>query len=162
MLGFRRRTVTLLVATALALAALSVMINSVLAASAPTAKRALVGAFKNPLGAKGRTLGLSIVTIPAGVTLPLHHHLGTQVSYIQTGILRYTVRSGRVRVMKGLADQSPKLVRTISAGQTGSLTAGEWIVEQPSDIHMAMAKTKVVVLLASLLKNGAPAATPVG
>jgi quercetin dioxygenase-like cupin family protein len=150
-----------LVATALALIALSVTISSVLAASSPTAKRDLLGAFKNPLGAKGRTLGLSIVTIPAGVTLPLHHHLGTQVSYIQKGILRYTVRAGHVTVMKGLADQSPKVVRTISAGQTASLTPGEWIVEQPSDIHMAMAKTRVVVLIASLLKNGAPAATPV-
>jgi quercetin dioxygenase-like cupin family protein len=150
-----------LVATALALIALSVMISSVLAAASPTAERDLLGAFKNPLGAKGRTLGLSIVTIPAGVTLPLHHHLGTQVSYIQKGILRYTVRAGRVRVMKGLADQSPQVVRTISAGQTASLTPGEWIVEQPSDIHMAMAKTRVVVLIASLLKNGAPAATPV-
>jgi hypothetical protein len=128
---------------------------------AGAAQRQLVGAYKNPVGGTGRTLGLSIVTIPAGVRLPLHFHQGTQLAYVQTGILSYTVRSGRVRVMSGLADQSPKLVRTIGAGQTGDITSGQWIVEQPSTIHTAQAKTKVVVLLATLLKNGAPPATPV-
>jgi quercetin dioxygenase-like cupin family protein len=125
------------------------------------AQRQLVGAYKNPVGVTGRTLGLSIVTIPAGVRLPLHFHEGTQVAYIQSGILTYTVKSGQVRVMSGLADQGPKLVRTISAGQSGDIPAGQWIVEQPSTIHSAEAKTKVVVLLATLLKTGAPAATPV-
>jgi hypothetical protein len=125
------------------------------------AQRQLVGAYKNPVGVTGRTLGLSIVTIPAGVRLPLHFHEGTQVAYIQTGILTYTVKSGQVRVMSGLADQGPRLVRTISAGHTGDITSGQWIVEQPSTIHSAQAKTKVVVLLATLLKTGAPPATPV-
>lgn len=127
---------------------------------AGAAQRQLVGAFENPVGAPGRTLGLSIVTIPAGVKLPLHFHEGTQVAYIQTGILSYAVKSGQVRVMSGLADQKPKLVRRISAGETGQITAGQWIVEQPTTIHSAQAKTNVTVLLATLLKNGAPAATP--
>ncbi len=130
--------------------------------SAPTAKRELVGAVKNPLGARGRTLGLSRVVIPAGVKLPLHYHEGTQVSYIASGVLRYSVKTGLVTVMRGLADQNPRVVRKVSAGQRGSLTAGEWIVEQPSDHHFAQAKTRVVVWIASLLRNGAPAATPLG
>jgi CRP-like cAMP-binding protein len=91
----------------------------------------------------------------------LHFHEGTQVSYIDQGVLSYTVKTGSVRVMKGLADQSPRLVRTIRAGQTGTITAGEWIVEQPTVHHTAMAKVRVVVLLATLLRNGAPPATPV-
>jgi uncharacterized membrane protein len=130
--------------------------------SAPTAKRELLGAFKNPLGARGRTLGLSRVVIPAGVKLPLHYHEGTQVSYIATGALRYSVKTGSVTVMRGLADQNPRVVRKIRAGQSGTLTAGDWIVEQPSDHHFAQAKTRVVVWLATLLRNGAPAATPLG
>ena len=128
---------------------------------AGASQRQLVGAFKNPIGVTGRTLGLSIVTIPAGVKLPLHFHEGTQVAYIQSGILSYSVKSGQVRVMSGLADQGPTLVRTIRAGQTGQITAGQWLVEQPTTIHSAQAKTNVVVLLSTLLKNGAPAATPV-
>jgi quercetin dioxygenase-like cupin family protein len=128
---------------------------------AGAAKRQLVGAVKNPLGATGRTLGLSVVTIPAGVKLPLHFHEGTQVAYIQSGVLKYSVKSGQVRVMSGLADQSPTVVRTIGAGQTSNITPGQWFIEQPSIVHSAQAKTNVVVLLATLLRNGAPAATPV-
>jgi hypothetical protein len=131
------------------------------ATPAPTATRAMLAGVKNPVGAKGRTLGLSRVTIPTGVVLPLHHHEGTQVAYVQQGILLYSVRSGSVRVMRGLADQQPKLVRMIRAGQTGAIKAGQWLIEQPTTIHSAKAKVRVVVLLASLLRNGAPAATPV-
>jgi hypothetical protein len=161
LLNFRRLAVATVAAAALGLAALGGAMAASPGASKPAPKRELVGAYKNPVGAKGRTLGLSIVTIPTGVRLPLHYHEGTQVSYIQQGVLQYTVKSGSVRVMTGLADESPLLVRTISAGQTGTITAGQWIVEQPSVKHTARAKVKVVVLLATLLKNGAPPATPV-
>jgi quercetin dioxygenase-like cupin family protein len=44
-------------------------------------------------GAAGRTLGLSRVTIPVGGKIALHHHQGTQVAYIQSGVLTYTVKS---------------------------------------------------------------------
>jgi hypothetical protein len=135
--------------------------SAVEAASAPTAKRELLGSFVNPVGAKGRTLGLSRVTIPAGVVLPLHFHEGTQVAYIDQGTLRYSVKSGQVRVMSGPTSGSPKLVRIIRAGQSGDILAGQWLVEQPTTIHTAKGVTRVVVILANLLKNGAPAATPV-
>jgi hypothetical protein len=160
LLNRRRFSIAALTVAALGLAWLGGALAASGGAAAPAAKRELVGAFKNPVGARGRTLGLSIVTIPGGVKLPLHYHEGTQVSYIQQGTLIYSVKRGSVRVMTGLADASPRLVRTISAGQTGKITAGQWIVEQPSVHHFAQAKVKVVVLLATLLKNGAPAATP--
>jgi quercetin dioxygenase-like cupin family protein len=112
-------------------------------------------------GAAGRTLGLSRVTIPAGGKIALHHHQGTQVAYIQSGVLTYTVKSGGVRVMTGPADH-PTVVRKINGGQTGRINAGEWIVEQPSTIHQATnsGKTKIVIYLATLLKAGAPPSTP--
>jgi hypothetical protein len=115
----------------------------------------------NPVGANGRTLGLSRVTIPAGVLLPLHYHEGTQVAYVDAGILRYSVKSGHVQVMSGPASGSPKLLRTIGPDQSGDIKASQWLVEQPTTIHTAKGVTRVVVLLANLLKNGAPAATPV-
>jgi quercetin dioxygenase-like cupin family protein len=148
-------------AVALAAAWLGGAISAGGATPAPTATRAMLAGVKNPVGAKGRTLGLSRVTIPTGVVLPLHHHEGTQVAYVQQGILLYTVRSGSVRVLQGLADQKPRLVRMITAGQTGTIKAGQWLIEQPTTIHTAKAKVRVVVLLASLLRNGAPPATPV-
>ncbi|HWN73561.1 MAG TPA: hypothetical protein VNN15_07140, partial [Solirubrobacterales bacterium] len=54
-------------------------------------------------------------------------------------------------------------VRKIAAGQTGRLSAGQWIVEQPSDIHEAANRGSkpVVIYLATLLQTDAPPATPV-
>jgi quercetin dioxygenase-like cupin family protein len=54
-------------------------------------------------------------------------------------------------------------VRSIKAGQTGRISAGQWIVERPSTIHQAAnnGSTPVVIYLATLLRKGAPPATPV-
>ena len=112
-------------------------------------------------GAAGRTLGLSRVTIPAGGTIALHHHEGTQIAFIQKGVLTYTVKAGSVTVMKGPADDGTK-VRTIGSGQTAKIKSGQWIVEQPSTIHQAAnnGSSKIVIYLATLLKTGAPPSTP--
>ena len=112
-------------------------------------------------GVKGHTLGLSRVTIPPGGQIALHHHQGTQVAYIQAGVLSYTVKSGSVTVRQGPAD-NPTVVRKIANGQTGTIKAGQWIVEQPSTIHRAANKgaTKIVIYLSTLLKRGAPPSTP--
>ncbi|HEX2707312.1 MAG TPA: hypothetical protein VHM66_04795 [Solirubrobacterales bacterium] len=114
-------------------------------------------------GAPDRTLVLSRVMVEAGAKLALHHHLGTQVAHIQSGTLTYTVRRGSVIVRKGESDQHPVTVRSIKAGQTGRIRSGQWIVEQPSDIHDAANRgsTPVVIYLATLLEAGAPPATPV-
>ncbi|HEX7058347.1 MAG TPA: hypothetical protein VF176_00655 [Solirubrobacterales bacterium] len=112
-------------------------------------------------GAPNRSLILSRVAVDPGAELALHYHLGSQVARIQSGVLRYTVQHGSVVVRRGESDRGPQVVRTIKAGQTGSIHAGEWIVEQPSDIHRAANKGSrpVVIYLATLLKTGAPPAT---
>ncbi len=114
-------------------------------------------------GAPDRSLVLSRVEVEPGAKLALHHHLGTQVARIESGTLTYTVRRGAVVVRKGESDQDPAKVRTIAAGQTGRIRAGQWIVEQPSDIHEAANRggAPVVIYLATLLKQGAPPPTPV-
>jgi len=112
----------------------------------------------NPIGAKGKALGLSRVVIQPGAKIPLHYHEGTQVSYIQSGTLTYTVRDGGVKVMTGPGDDG-KVVRRIKAGQTGKIKAGQWIVEQPTTIHRAnnFGDDKIVIYLSNLLdKNAAP------
>ncbi|MFP5388532.1 MAG: hypothetical protein ACLGG5_04455 [Thermoleophilia bacterium] len=129
----------------------------------PTAVRNALAQTDQVQGAPGRTLVLSRVVVQPGAKLALHHHLGTQVAHIQAGVLTYSVRSGSVVVRSGESDQQPQTVRTIAAGQTGRIAAGQWIVEQPSDIHQAANRgsTPVVIYLATLLKKGAPPATPV-
>ena len=161
MISLGRRTVAL---AALVLLVAGGAIGWALAGtgSTPTAKREALAATDKPEGAKGRTLGLSRVTIPAGAELALHHHEGTQIAHIDKGTLTYTVVEGAVEVRKGAADEDPKLVRKIKAGQTGKIKAGQWIVEQPTDHHMAANRTdgKIVIYLSTLLRKGAPPSTP--
>lgn len=110
----------------------------------------------NPNGAPGRALGLSRVVIQPGAKIPLHMHEGTQLGYIQSGTLTYTVEKGRARVMRGPGDAA-KPVRVIKAGQTARVKAGQWLIEQPSNHHRAANKGKkpVVILLSTLLRKNA-------
>jgi quercetin dioxygenase-like cupin family protein len=130
---------------------------------APTAVRDALAQTSKVQGAPQRMLVLSRVVVEPGAQLALHHHEGTQVAHIQAGTLTYTVRRGSVSVRGGQSDQDPRLVRTIRAGQTARIAPGEWIVEQPSDIHQAANRggKPVVIYIATLLKKGAPPATPV-
>jgi quercetin dioxygenase-like cupin family protein len=106
---------------------------------------------------------LSRVTVNPGAKLALHHHLGTQISRVVSGTLTYTVEDGSAVLREGEADQSPVKVRTIKAGQTAQVRSGQWLVEQPSDIHRAANRgsVPVVIYLATLLETGAPPSTPV-
>ena len=127
---------------------------------APT-REALAQVAKPP-GAPGRTLGLSRATIPARTALAPHRHPGDQIAYIERGTLTYTVRTGVVRVYRGAADATPQLVRTIRAGETGRVRAGEWVVERQGDVHFGANRGRrpVVILLATLFTNGSPASIP--
>jgi hypothetical protein len=129
----------------------------------PTVVRNALAQTTHVEGAPDRTLALSRVAIDPGAKLALHHHLGTQVARVQSGVLSYTVRRGSVVVSRGAPDQHPEIVRSIKAGQTGLIHPGQWIVEQPSDIHEAANRgsTRIVIYLATLLETGAPPATPV-
>src|SRR3954447_7237345 len=117
----------------------------------------------NPVGAKGRTLGLSRVTIPAHTALALHRHPGVQIAYIQSGTLTYTVKTGAVPVYHGAADQKPRLVRTVRAGHSGRVPAGDWVVERPGTIHFGAnnGSRPLVILLATLFTDGGPPSIPV-
>ena len=66
-------------------------------------------------------------------------------------------------VREGDAEKDPRRVRSIAAGQTARIRPGQWLVEQPSDVHEAANRgsTPVVIYLATLLRTGAPPATPV-
>ena len=128
---------------------------------APT-REALAQVVKPP-GAPGRTLGLSRVTIPARTALAPHRHPGDQIAYIERGTLTYTVRTGVVRVYRGAADASPRLVGTVRAGQTTRVPAGEWVVERQGDVHFGANRGRrpVVILLATLFTSGSPPSIPV-
>jgi quercetin dioxygenase-like cupin family protein len=159
------RSRTLIVVAVLVAFALGVVLPGALArgGSEPTAVRTALARTEKVQGAPDRTMVLSKVVVEPGAKLALHHHLGTQISRVASGTLTYTVRQGSAVLREGDAEKEPQLVRTIEAGQTARIKAGQWLVEQPSDIHEAANRgsAPVVIYLATLLKTGAPPATPV-
>jgi len=124
--------------------------------------RTVLAQAVDPTGARGRTLALSRVTIPAHTALALHRHPGTQVAYIEQGTLTYTVKRGSVPVYRGAADQHPRLVRRVTGGHSGTVHSGEWVIERPSTIHFGAnnGDRSLVILLATLFTNGSPPSIP--
>ena len=160
---FRSRTgVAALVAAAFALGAL---LPGAFArdTAEPTVVRSALAQTSKVEGAPNRTMVLSKGVVQPGAMLPLHHHLGTQISRVVSGTLTYTVRRGSAALREGEADQRPRLVRTIGDGQTARIRPGQWLVEQPADVHEAANRgtAPVVIYIATLLEKGAPPATPV-
>lgn len=156
-----RRVIVLPALTLTLLAAGGGLGYSVGAADAPapaSVSREPLAATSAVRGARGRTLGLTRVTVMPGAKLATHHHPGTQIARIANGTLTYTVETGRVRVMRGDAEDAT-FVRTIKAGQTGRIRTGQWIVEQPNEVHHAANRgtEPVVIYLATLFRDGAPA-----
>jgi quercetin dioxygenase-like cupin family protein len=126
--------------------------------AAPAVSRAALARQVDPVGAEGRTLGLARVRVAPRARLALHQHPGTQLAYLERGVLTYTVQTGSVEVRRGPGDRPRNPVRTIGAGQTARIRAGEWIVEQPGTVHRARneGRAAVVIVLATLFPNGSP------
>src|SRR3954451_1054283 len=126
-----------------------------------TVTREPLASAGHPRGSVHRTLGLSRVTVMPGTTLALHHHPGTQIGYVERGVLTYTVEQGRAKLMAGTGDD-PRLVRVIHAGETAKVRPGRWLIEQPTDHHHAVnnGSVPVVIYLSTLLKDGEPASIP--
>jgi quercetin dioxygenase-like cupin family protein len=129
--------------------------------AAPAPSRVVLGAA-TAFGTHGKVLGLTSITIPAGAVIPKHHHPGTQVATILAGTLSYHVYAGTVPVYRQVAG-APVLAFRIRPGHTGTLRAGDTLIEQPSDVHQAENHgTKAVrVIIATLFPAGAPPSIPV-
>lgn len=163
MTRIRRRHVWIAVAIAAAFA-LGTLLPAAFGSSQapPTAVRHALAQTDSVRGAPSRTMVLSKVVVEPGAKLATHHHLGTQISRVVAGTLTYTVRRGSATLNSGEAEH-PHLIRRIQAGQTAQIHPGQWLVEQPSDIHEAANRGSkpVVIYLATLLETGAPPSTPV-
>lgn len=156
-----RRLLALPVLTASLLASGAGLGYAVGAADEPapvTVSREPLARSEQVRGAPEHALGLTRVTVMPGSTLASHHHPGTQISRVANGTLTYSVETGKVRVMRGDAED-PTYVRTIRAGRTGRIRTGQWIVEQPDEVHHAANKgtEPVVIYLATLFPEDAPA-----
>ncbi|HEX4686354.1 MAG TPA: cupin domain-containing protein [Nocardioides sp.] len=165
LLSLVRSRSTAVIVTAVVVTAGFQIAEAVAAPQAPSAPvtvtREPLASAGHPRGAPPRTLGLSRVTVMPGTTLALHHHPGTQIGYVDSGVLTYTVEQGRARLMAGTGDD-PRLVRVIRAGQTAKVHPGQWLIEQPTDHHHAQNRgtVPVIIYLATLFEDGEPASIP--
>jgi quercetin dioxygenase-like cupin family protein len=159
----RRRTPVVLASAAVLTAGLQ-LTAALAAPQAPTpvtVTREPLASAGRPRGAEHRTLGLARVTVMPGTTLALHHHPGTQIGYVDSGVLTYTVEKGHAKLMAGTGDD-PRLVRVIHAGETAKVRPGHWLIEQPGDHHHAENRgtVPVVIYLSTLFEDGASASLP--
>ena len=127
------------------------------AASIPPVVRAVLAAG-DPSAAPGQHLELVRYTIQPGTQLALHRHPGMQLAFIESGTLTYTVEQGEV-----IVHQPDGKERSVKAGSTGTLAAGEWIAETEGVVHFGVndGLLPVVILAASLLETGQPPAIAV-
>jgi quercetin dioxygenase-like cupin family protein len=111
-----------------------------------------------PANAPGQQLYLEEVTISPGVTLPKHIHEGTQIANIRNGTLIYVIESGTADVTR--ADGTEE---QFTGPLTIELNAGDSIVEREDLVHYSQnpGDEPIVIILAVLLREGAPFSTPV-
>jgi hypothetical protein len=147
---------------AVALAALVATAHTATPTSAPKAQRIELAAGL-PAFAPGYRLSLTRAVVPPGASFPPHRHPGMQVAYVESGTLQYTVFRGHVKIYRGPPEGSPRVVRVVTAGHTGSIATGDWIIETPSLWHKATNRGRktVVIVLAALLRADEPPAIPV-
>lgn len=128
---------------------------------APTAVTVTSMGPVQPENAPGQALYLVRYAIAPGTKLPLHHHEGTQIGLVLSGVLTYRVVSGEVPVFRTEAGGKAELLRTVHAGETARINAGEWVVEEPEDHHWGAndGTEPVLIITSALLRDGAPLAT---
>ena len=112
----------------------------------------------SPGNAPGQELYLQEVRIAPGAKLAVHLHEGTQVASVRSGVLTYNIVSGTATVTR--ADGT---VAELTGPKTIRLRPRDVITETATVVHYGANATKkpVVILVAALLVQGAPLATPV-
>jgi quercetin dioxygenase-like cupin family protein len=110
-----------------------------------------------PANAPGQVLYLQEVRIAPGAKLPVHFHEGTQVASVRKGVLTYEIVAG-----SATRTRADGTVETFDAPATNKLPKGDALLEPESDEHRGSNDTKktVMILVAALLAQGAPLATP--
>ena len=111
-----------------------------------------------PANAPGQRLYLQRVTIQPGARLDTHYHDGTQVARVVDGTLTYDIVEGTAEVVR-----EDGTVETFTAPDSITLETGDALTETSDLVHYGSndGDVPVVVLLAALLADGAPLATPV-
>ena len=116
-----------------------------------------------PQAAPGQSLYLVRYVIPPHTTLIVHRHEGTQIGLVVSGNLTYSVVRGAVPVFRTGSDGKPVRIDVVTSGQRRVIDPGQWVVETAGDVHSGanLGEVPLVIFTSSLLRKGAPLATPV-
>jgi hypothetical protein len=111
-----------------------------------------------PANAPGERLYLQRVTIEPGARLDTHRHEGTQIARVVDGTLTYDIVEGTAEVTR-----RDGLVESFTGPTTVTLERGDALTETDDLIHFGSndGDAPVIILVAALLADGAPLATPV-
>lgn len=153
--GGRWATTTVLVIALVGAAALTA---SAAASPGGGVTRSVWGSTE-PVNAPGQDLTVSRVMIPPRASLAPHFHEGTQFARVTAGTLTYHILSGTA-----VLTTAAGVTSTPSAPAVIKLRRGDTLVENPALEHWAenRGRIPVVIELSSLLRDGAPASTPLG
>lgn len=148
-----------LVALLVASAVTTNVSSNVDAQGTPGPVTSTVYAQVDPAPVDDPVLALAQVVIPVGAEIPSHHHPGTQIGEIASGVLTYTVETDVVMLRRaGSKPEDP--AEPIPAGTTVELHPGDTVIEPPTSIHHAknLGDEEIVINLSTLFPKGAPRA----
>lgn len=139
-------------ASLMAILAVSPQRGSTVVATTVVADR-LVLVEASPLAAAGQNLQLVRYDIPPGVVLPAHTHPGTQIAWIESGVLNYiVVEGGSITVTHAWMEGSPEPAEQVGPGESIDLYPGDAVVEREGVVHYAQnLGTEIVVIWAATL-----------
>lgn len=125
----------------------------------PAPVSSVVFAQAEPAPVENPVLAFAQVTIPVGASIDSHHHPGTQIGEIASGVLTYTVETGVVQLRR--AGSKPEdSAQEIVAGETVELHPGDTLIEPPTSIHHAqnLGDEDILINLSTLFPKDAPRA----
>lgn len=111
----------------------------------------------DPTVAPGYTLWLREGTFEPGGIVPLHHHPGALVLFIESGELTYIVAEGEAIVTRATGEGTPAPTEVIGPGMETVLTAGDSVFEQGvTHVSRNDGAEPVTLLIAALAATDEP------
>jgi quercetin dioxygenase-like cupin family protein len=113
----------------------------------------------SPQAASGQELKLVRYTIPPGVAQPMHTHPGTQIAWIETGVLNFVVvEGGEITVTHYWGVGSPEPDEQVGPGESIDLHPGDAVIEPVGVVHYGqnLGREDVVIWAAALLDPDLP------
>ena len=125
----------------------------------PVVRETLVAA--NPELSPSHLLELVRYTIQPDTTLSPHTHPGTQIAWIESGVLHYVVvEGGEIAVTRASGPGTPGPIEYLGPGEETDLYPGDSVVETSEVVHYGanLGTEPVVILASTLLVTDLPAA----